>query len=142
MIAIKEFAPLTLEVRFEGRIAPDDIEKLENLTHPYLVDEGSVNAVIDLSKGADPLVEDPRCQARLLAQMDKFGRVALLGGSRAQGQFVQALEVLMPPGQMHQFGANDRQSAREFAAGTLDPALVHGGEAFGAGAGPTGFVAL
>lgn len=119
MIAIEELAPQTLRLHLAGTIASGDIDALEARLDPYVVDEGSVNAVIDLSQaaGLDHATAAGAVSQRLMAQMDKLGRVAIVGGQETLPDFVQALDAVMPPGQLGHFGLSERQTAQQFASG-------------------------
>ena len=119
MIAIEELAPQTLRLHLTGNIAANDLDVLEARLDPYLEDEGSVNAVIDLSEPSQfdhPTAADEVSQ-RLLAQLDKLGRVAIVGGQDALPDFVQALDAVMPPGQLGRFDLSEWQIAQHFASG-------------------------
>jgi SpoIIAA-like len=119
MIAIEELAPQTLRLHLIGKIAAGDLEALEARLDPYLEDEGSVNAVIDLSEPSQfdqPTATDAVSQ-RLLAQLDKLGRVAIVGARDALPDFVQALDAVMPPGQLGRFDLTEWQTAQRFASG-------------------------
>ena len=119
MIAIEELAPQTLQVHLAGKIAAEDMDALEARLDRYLVDEGSVNAVIDLSEPTqfDHATAADAVSHRLLTQFDKLGRVAIVGGQGALPEFVQALDAVMPPGQLGRFDLSERQTAQQFASG-------------------------
>jgi len=119
MIAIEELAPQTLRLHLTGNIAATDLDVFEARLDPYLEDEGSVNAVIDLSEPSQmdcPTAANAVSQ-RLLAQLDKLGRVAIVGGQDALPDFVQALDAVMPPGQLGRFDLSEWQTAQRFASG-------------------------
>lgn len=120
MIQINEFAPRTLEITLSGKIEKADIEQLEGVLDPYVEDEGSVSALIDMTAMSgmtwDALLEDAQYEARLFAQIEKFGRIALITDSDALGAIVKAFDAVMPTGEFARFNADDRDRARNFVA--------------------------
>lgn len=118
MMDIKQFAPHAVEVKMTGPIDQADIEKLETALDPYLPDEGSLSAVIDLSETGDNagLVDKPKHLDRLLSQFDKFARIAVVQKDKARDGIMQTLNMLMPDGSMQQFEPARVARAREFAA--------------------------
>lgn len=90
MLAIHEFAPRRLLMTLSGKIDAGDIEALERALDPYLEDEGSVNAVIDLSAAQGMtlrgLIKDATFEARMLAQLDKMGRLAVVTSSKGMAR--------------------------------------------------------
>ncbi|MBD3665106.1 STAS/SEC14 domain-containing protein [Sulfitobacter aestuariivivens] len=128
MIEINKFAPRAVEMKVRGPIEQNDIEKLESALDPYLPDEGSISAVIDITDTDRDLVNKPAHLDRLLAQIDKFARIAVVTHDRAVSGIVSAVDALMPAGSLQQFEPARVSKARDFAAhlnrpdGPLPPA--------------------
>ena len=117
MISIDEFAPQTMRVRLKGRLTEADLDQLEQALRPYLPDEGSVNAVLEFSdwSGIPSFAANHYPQpGRLLAQLDKLGRVALVGDGAATGKLADALGAVMPPGSFGHFDPVQRAQAARF----------------------------
>ena len=120
MIEVTECADRTFEMKLEGTIDSQDVDRLEGVLDPYAEDEGAVSAVIDVSGASDTLLENPSLIARLLAQFDKFARVALVTEGQVRQGVIDAFAQLMPQGAIRQFEPVRVRQARDFARGPFD----------------------
>lgn len=120
MLAISQNEIGVLEMTLCDVIDADDITKLEQALGPYLTDEGSVNAVLDMTDASDQtgqnLAQDSHVAERLLCQLDKLGRIAVVSEADDLGAMVKAVDGLMPCGTLAKFHPDERDAARRFAA--------------------------
>lgn len=120
MLAITEYAPGALEMTLQGFVDINDIEMLEQALTPYSADEGSISAVFDMTEATDSsgreLAQETHVADRLLSQLDKFGRIAVVSKADKLAGMVKAVDGLMPAGAMARFHPDEKDTARKFAA--------------------------
>lgn len=120
MLSITQYAPGAVEMTLRGLVDTNDVEMLEQALTPYLPDEGSISAVIDMTEATDSsgktLTKDTNVAARLMGQLDKFGRIAVVSPTSQLAGMVKAVDGLMPVGAMAQFDPDQKEAARKFAA--------------------------
>jgi len=115
VIEIQEFAPRKLAMTLTGQIDARDVEAIEKILGPYLEDEGAVNAMIDMTGLSAPSTTDQRSlDARILAQLDKVGRLAIVTGGKGFGAALKVCDAIMPPGAFKRFAPEHRGEARAF----------------------------
>ncbi|QFT58133.1 hypothetical protein FIU94_04795 [Sulfitobacter sp. THAF37] len=122
MIEVTELAPRALELVVRDKITSADVEKVEEALNPYMADEGAANAVVDLRQMTGMTLRgffaDVGLEGRLLAQMEKFGRVALVTESEAAAGLVRAFDAVMPRGSFRSFSGSQAAEARSFVSAT------------------------
>jgi len=120
MLAIVEYAPRSLEMTLSGPLDETDMSRLESALERYTEDEGSISAVLDISQtDASPQTSARMAQLdemRLLRQIDKMGRIAVVGGSPEMDTLVRAIDATLPTGSLARFSSSQKENARRFAA--------------------------
>lgn len=118
MITIDEFAPRTFQIACTGKINEGDIVKLEAVFGPFVADEGSVDALIDMAAmdatTLGGILEDADLEPRLMRQVEKFGRVALVTTSGRLDTIVAAFEQVLPKGEFRRYAPEQLDAARAY----------------------------
>ncbi|MEM6304450.1 MAG: STAS/SEC14 domain-containing protein [Pseudomonadota bacterium] len=123
MNQITEFAPHAFELVLKEPMKGGDIQHLEEHLAPYALDEGAACAVIDISwLRGNALAEDSQL-GRLMDQLDKFGRVAVVSNGEEMGATLDAIHCLMPTGSFARFSTAEKSEARAFAATLYHPVI-------------------